>query len=126
MIKRIVLDVDGVIAKPDNDDYSLRSCYPEAKEAINRLYAEGYEIVICTARYMMRYDGNQEKSRRFGFHELVNWLDEQGVAYHEVYMGKPSGHLYVDDRAFRLESDKGAAEWARLEQFLIEDRKTNQ
>jgi phosphoglycolate phosphatase-like HAD superfamily hydrolase len=92
MIKRIVLDVDGVIAKPDNDDYSLRSCYPEAKEAINRLYAEGYEIVICTARYMMRYDG----------------------------------HLYVDDRAFRLESDKGAAEWARLEQFLIEDRKTNQ
>ena len=38
------------------------------------------------------------------FKELTsNQLDEWGVNYHRLFMGKPAGDLYIDDKAIKDE-----------------------
>jgi capsule biosynthesis phosphatase len=101
---RICWDCDGVIAK---GGYPYDQCtpYPEAVKVLRQLKNEGHYIIILTARYMSKYKGNKTKAAEEGYNELSWWLDEHQIPYDEIHFGKPSAHIYIDDRALRVVSD---------------------
>ncbi len=110
--KRLCFDVDGVIADDrDGKPYGDRVPYPHAVQYLRKLKAAGHEIVLATARYMIKRDGDQEAARGAGYWELLEWLDRYEVPYDEVYLGKPSADKYYDDKAGILRSIAGTIDW---------------
>lgn len=102
----IVFDIDGVIAGRTTDgDYSKAEPLTYGIEQVNKVYYEGYHVILYTARYGDRERGNVNRQYNRGYVELINWLDKHGVQRHEVYMGKPAAMLYVDDKASRVFKD---------------------
>lgn len=114
---RIVFDVDGVICDHSGMKlYQYRDPYPHAVKMLRKLKAEGHTIVLQTARYMKQTDGDQEESDIRGRVQLMAWLKHHDIPCDEIFFGKSSADIYVDDRACRVESDKGMIDWA--ETFL--------
>lgn len=89
----IMVDLDGVICTEERVfERPLAEPIAGAKEALARLKASGHSIVIYTAR---------------GWAELKvtkKWLDDHGMAYDAIHMGKPIAHLWIDDRALQFKS----------------------
>lgn len=113
--RRIVFDVDGVLADHRGQPrYCDRDPYPGVVDYLKTIKAAGYYIVLQTARYMEKCDGEQEEAHECGFNELFNWCHEHGIPFDEIYLGKASATLYVDDKGFRLRSDEGEKDWNRL------------
>lgn len=104
-------DFDGVICVHGSKDYSKAIPYQHAIDNINTLYARNWYIVIFTARYMARCRGNMQEAQALGTQEGLLYLRKFGVNFHEFIVGKPSAHIYVDDRACRVESAKGLEDW---------------
>ena len=100
--KTYVIDIDGTICtqcEGDTPDYS--DAYPirQRIEAINVLYDQGNTIVYCTARGMGRTSGNQIASASLFYQQTSQQLTEWGVKFHQLYLGKPAGDVYIDDKA---------------------------
>ena len=47
---------------------------------------------------MGRHNNNQESANREFYDLTKNQLDKWGVYYHELFLGKPSGDIYIDDK----------------------------
>jgi hypothetical protein len=109
---RLVFDVDGVCA---NDQaakpYVDRKVYEWVPEMMKALKKSGHTLIFATARYMLKYKGDQFLADKVGKDELRFWLDCQGIPWDELYLGKPSGDLYPDDRGCRVESNRGTTDW---------------
>lgn len=117
--KRICLDVDGVLADDTSGlPYGDRSPYPWAAALLGRLAAAGHELVYCTARYMSKCDGDQKRAHDLGHRELCEWLKRHDFPPGEVYLGKPAAEIYLDDRACRVESNRGIDSWDNLLRLL--------
>lgn len=84
-------DIDGTLCTNTDGDYTRAEPFPEVIAAINRLYAEGHRIVLYTARGATTGIDWRDLTVR----QLAAWR----VQYHELYLGKPSADVYVDDRA---------------------------
>lgn len=110
-MKRILFDVDSVIASPTNGNYKDAVPYDFAIKYINEAYDKGYYIILHTARYGDREKGNMHRMYNRGFTELKNWLDKHGIKYHDICMGKIVADLYVDDRAVKVDSTEGEQDW---------------
>ncbi len=108
---RLVFDFDGVICVFGAKDYSKAIPYENAVKHINQVFSEGWYVVICTARYMLRCKGDLKEVYRKGYTEASVWLRKFGVKFNELVLGKPSADLYTDDRGCRVESNKGEADW---------------
>lgn len=110
---RICFDVDGVIC--DNHDpstpYAKRDEYPWVADVFRQLQEAGHLIIIQTARYMKQTQGDQEEAFSRGFRELRKWLMDHTIPYDEIYLGKASADIYVDDRGCRIESRRGTIDW---------------
>lgn len=89
--KRLVFDIDGVIAKLEpNNNYALSEPDTEMIAAINRLYDAGNYIVLNTARgYVTGKDWSSTTTE-----QLERW----GLKYHELHFGKPNADYYIDDK----------------------------
>ena len=103
--KTIIVDVDGVIAKTNNGDYATAEPLKHGIEQINKLYHAGYHIILFTARYGDREAGCIQRQYNRGYEELKNWLWSYGVQFHELWLGKPAGILYIDDKGARVSGD---------------------
>lgn len=120
---RICFDVDGVIC--DDSDQSVsypeRLPYPWVKEHLDRLKSNGHTLVFQTARYMTKYDGNQRKAHEFGYDELELWFEKHGLPFDELYLGKASANVYVDDRGCRVNSNDEDAKirWEALVRLAL-------
>ena len=88
----LVIDIDGVIATlvPDGN-YSNANPMKKNINYINKLKKAGIRIVLFTARGSM--SGKNWKIT------TKNQLKEWGVLYDKLLFGKPSGDLYIDDKA---------------------------
>ena len=93
--KTFVFDIDGVIATitPGND-YNLAKPMKETIQIINKLYEQGHEIVLFTAR---------------GSKTDIDWskltkkqMDDWGVKRHKLKLGKPAADYYIDDKLISL------------------------
>jgi len=104
--KTLIVDCDGVIAdKEHGGDYSKAGPLKHGIEQVNRMYDMGFTITLFTARYGDRESGNMHRQYARGYVEWTDWLEKHGVKYHNAYMGKPAGVMYIDDKAARVNGD---------------------
>ena len=128
-LKKIIVDCDGVIAdKNCGGDYSKAGPLQHGIDQVNKLYDAGYEIILHTARYGERKQGNIHLMYEAGYGEWVDWLENHGVKYHHALMGKTPGVLYIDDKAARVRGNdkEGWSEvWEEVKNLEGRDRYGN-
>jgi capsule biosynthesis phosphatase len=101
-MKSIVFDLDGTLCtKVETGDYKDAQPYKDRIKVVNTLFEEGNTITIHTARGMGRHKNNAIKAIEEFYELTVKQLQDWGVKYNEIYLGKPSGDLYIDDKAMR-------------------------
>lgn len=99
---KYVFDIDGTICdKKELDDYDKSYPLLERIRKINKLYDEGNMVVFFTARGMGRHRDNAQLAIQEFYSLTENQLNEWGVKYHQLILGKPSGDLYVDDKGIK-------------------------
>ena len=94
-----VFDIDGTICNTKDGDYENSEPYPDRIEIVNKLYDAGHRIIFQTARGMGR-SNNSFAYAHEAFYDLTrSQLIEWGVKFHELFLGKPAGDIYIDDKA---------------------------
>ena len=93
-----VFDLDGTLCTDTDGEYLNAVPIIERIARVNELFDEGNHIVILTARGMGSTDNDSElaklKWEEFTKVQLRTW----GVKYHKLFLGKPSGDVYIDDK----------------------------
>jgi len=91
---KIVCDIDGVVCTNTWGSYKEAEPLWDNIEILNLLFNQGHQMVFFTAR---------------GYETGIDWsivtenqFKEWGVKYHDIIMGKPSGDVYIDDKAFNV------------------------
>ena len=98
--KRICFDIDNVICSTNKKkNYAKSKPIIKNIQAVNKIYKEGYIVVLYTARYMSRCNGNLSKINKQIRPLTLKQLEKWGVNYHEIYFGKPSFDLFIDDKS---------------------------
>lgn len=93
--KRLVVDIDGVIAQAVPDlDYAAAGPIRDNIHRVNALHDAGCTIVLYTARGSATGQDWSDVTRD----QLARW----GVRYHELRFGKPPADYYIDDRLTTL------------------------
>lgn len=105
-LKKICFDIDNIICKTNSKrNYSQSKPIKKNIEVINKLYDKGFYIILFTARYMGRCNGNiaevKKRIKPLTLKQLKMWK----VKYHKIFFGKPSFDLFIDDKS--LFFDKG-------------------
>jgi capsule biosynthesis phosphatase len=72
-------------------------------DLINRLWGQGHDIVIHTARGMRSFSGDVSAIEHMYRRPTEEWLQKNRVCYNRLVFGKPSGDRYVDDKALTPE-----------------------
>ena len=108
-MKTLCFDLDGVLCSQTDGDYENAIPNREAIKIVNRLYAEGYKIIIYTSRFMGRHKGNVIEAHKEGYEFTRNQLLGWGVKFDELYMGKPIYDRLVEDKAVFFVND-----WAKI------------
>jgi len=99
-MKIIIFDIDNTIAKTAGTKYNIAIPIKSRIKRINKLYDKGNIIKIFTSRYMGKYNGNVELIKKKFYKKTVTQLNNWGLKYHELIMGKPIFDIFVDDKAF--------------------------
>lgn len=95
---KYVIDIDGTICSITDGKYDDAVPNEDRIAKINKLYDEGNQIIYLTARGMGRSGNNADLAKKI-FYELTrNQLDRWGCKYHKLFLGKPSGDYYIDDK----------------------------
>lgn len=93
-----VFDIDGTICTTEDGDYYKSTPITDRINKINKLHDDGHTIIFHTARGMGRTSNNALLAHRLFFHLTQTQLEDWNVKYHKLFMGKPSGDIYVDDK----------------------------
>ena len=102
--RRIIIDLDNTIIKSKNGNYREAIPIKGIKEKLRALKQDGYEIVIYTSRNMHTHGNNLGKITAHTVPIILEWLQNNGIPYDELFIGKPwcgENGYYVDDRAIR-------------------------
>ena len=98
-----VFDIDGTICASSNGEYENPTPLQNRIDKVNELYDEGNTIIFQTARGMGR-SNNSESFAYAKFYEFTKQqLEGWGVKYHSLFLGKPSGDIYIDDKGINDE-----------------------
>ena len=97
-MKTYVFDIDGTICISKNSNYEKSEPITSRINKINDLYKEGNIIIFHTARGMGRYKNNVSDAEAEFYELTIKQLSDWKVKYHYLFMGKPSGDLYIDDK----------------------------
>ena len=94
-----VFDIDGTICtKAVESDYGACEPIRERIGTINRLYDQGNTIIFQTARGMGRFKNNAPQAINTFYEMTIEQLERWGVKYHDLFLGKPAGDIYIDDK----------------------------
>ena len=93
-----VFDIDGTICSLTNGDYEKAIPINERIEKINSLYEKGNKIIFYTARGMGRFKNNRTRAESQFWSFTHKQLDKWGVKFHGLWLGKPAGDIYIDDK----------------------------
>jgi|TARA_B110000971_G_scaffold203189_1_gene223543 capsule biosynthesis phosphatase len=109
-LKKICFDIDNVLCRTNaKKEYSKSKPIKKNIKLVNEIFNKGYYVILYTARYMGRYNGNitkvKKKIRPLTLKQLTKWE----VKYHKVYFGKPSFDLFIDDKSLFF-----TKEWPKL------------
>ncbi|RVT90609.1 capsular biosynthesis protein [Rhodovarius crocodyli] len=102
---RLVIDLDGTLTIDDPAvSYSDKLPNIPVVARLREYKAQGFEIVIHTARNMRTHKNNVGLINAHTLPVIIDWLRRHDIPYDEIHVGKPwSGHdgFYVDDKALR-------------------------
>ena len=90
-MKIYCFDLDNTLCKSHLDDYTKSEPIHTRIDQVNKLFAEGNRIIICTARGSLTGIDWKVLTEQ----QLRDW----SVRYHELWLGKPYADIYVDDKA---------------------------
>ena len=93
-----VFDIDGTICTLTDGNYLDAKPILERIEKVNSLYDQGDTIIFLTARGMGRHKNDREKATSQFYDMTFKQLKLWNVKFHELYLGKPAGDVYVDDK----------------------------
>ena len=93
-----VFDIDGTICSKTDGDYTQAKPFYDRIKQVNRLYDEGHTIIFLTARGMGRHNNNFVDARRDFYDLTATQLRQWDVKHHQLFLGKPSGDYYIDDK----------------------------
>ena len=93
-----VFDIDGTICTNTYGDYEKATPYKQRIEKINDLFNDGHVIILHTARGMGRHDNNSNLAYEDFYQLTKQQVIEWGVKHHHLFLGKPAGDIYVDDK----------------------------
>ena len=97
-MKNYVFDIDGTICSNTDGKYENAKPFKERVELINNLFDSGNQIFFLTARGMGRHNNNATQAIAEFYEFTKKQLDNWGVKYHALFLGKPQGDLYIDDK----------------------------
>jgi capsule biosynthesis phosphatase len=104
-MKRLVFDLDGTLALYDPErTYEAREPNLPLIDKLRRYKADGFEIIICSARNMRTFQGQIGRINAETLPAIIDWLNRHEVPFDEIHIGKPwcgTDGFYVDDRAIR-------------------------
>ena len=109
MSKRYCIDIDGTICTPTvGRNYHQAQPWKDRIKVINKLYDEGNYVIYFTARAMGRFADLPHsiasvKAKEVLFELTKQQLDEWGVKYNELIMGKPHADYFIDDKGVKDE-----------------------
>ena len=109
MSKRYCIDIDGTICSPTvGRDYHKAEPWQDRIKVLNKLYDEGNYIIYFTARAMGRFADQPHsvasvKAKEVLFELTRQQLEEWGVKYNELIMGKPHADYFIDDKGVKDE-----------------------
>ena len=115
----IVVDLDGTICE---------HCYPDfgepiagAKEALRRLKAAGFRIVVHTVRTSASFQAPEAYVPEVNSLEAVHaFLQQHAIPYDEIWLhDKPLAVAYIDDRAVRLTGNRMVSNWQAIADALM-------
>ena len=119
--KRIVVDLDGTLARSAWP--AIGEPMPGAVDALTRLNAQGWHIIVSTARLYaegMNGSGPKSEAELQATRDLIaQWLVSHGLAFCELddgRRGKFSADWYIDDKAIRYSGR--ATEWLEIAESL--------
>tara|TARA_R100000234_G_scaffold118803_2_gene100083 strand:- start:953 stop:1273 length:321 start_codon:yes stop_codon:yes gene_type:complete len=98
-----VFDIDGTICTNASPNYENATPFTDRISKINSFYEKGDTIILFTARGMGRHKNNALLAIQDFFELTSNQLKDWGVKYHHLFLGKPSGDVYVDDKGIKDE-----------------------
>jgi hypothetical protein len=98
-----VFDIDGTLCTLSDGKYENAQPMQERIDQVNSLYEKGHTITLNTARGMGRTEDSPLLAEKM-FRDLTKkQLEGWGVKYHRLFMGKPSGDVYIDDKGVKDE-----------------------
>lgn len=100
--KRLVFDFDDTISFSKNRDWKNADPNIPLIEKINKLYNEGWQIDIFTARGSLSCNTRDEAKEKY-LGGMEDWLKRNGIKYHSVSFDKPLATYYIDDKALTPE-----------------------
>lgn len=104
--KALVVDIDGTLCpiKRSHEQYIDMEPEPRMLERIRTLHAEGWRIILHTARGMRSNQGNVGQIGKKVVPDLLQWLAKHDIPFDELHTAKPwpgRQGVYIDDRAVR-------------------------
>ena len=104
---RYCFDIDKTILFWDKN-YNNCTVDKDIKRLINSLHMSGHTIILHTARKMKTYKGNVRLARKSIEAKTKTQLEFFGIMYDEIYFGKPSADIYIDDKGINILNIKGS------------------
>lgn len=87
-------DIDGTLCTNTEGEYDSAEPFADMIEHVNQLFVEGHQILLYTARGATTGIDWRETTE----HQLKDW----NVSYHQLFMGKPTADIYIDDKAINI------------------------
>ncbi|MBM3226444.1 MAG: hypothetical protein FJZ47_21990 [Candidatus Tectomicrobia bacterium] len=115
----IVVDLDGTICEHRYPAFG--EPIAGAKEALQRLKAAGFWIVIHTVRTASFLTTAEEFAPEVNSPEAVSaFLQRHEIPYDEIWMhDKPLAVAYIDDRGMRVTGNRVSSNWHEVVETLL-------
>lgn len=98
----IVIDLDDTICYTINRDFENSKPNRLVIDKINKLYDEGWEIIIYTARGAKSCKTLADREIKYRV-LTEDWLQKNNVKYTQLLFGKMNADYYVDDKNLSIE-----------------------
>lgn len=122
--RRAMIDLDGTIHKYSKG-FLDGSIYDEpfegAKEVIDWLKSQGFEIVIYTTRASEENALKMGDDHRKQIANVGTWLTDHGIYYDRITAEKIAADFYIDDRAIHIKD----GDWTAVLETIKERMKND-
>jgi capsule biosynthesis phosphatase len=105
-MRTFVFDLDGTLCETEGSNYLDSVPKKDMIDRVNSLYDRGHTVIIFTARGMGSTFNSKEDAEDMYYVLTENWLTDNGVKFHKLFLGKPAGDVYVDDKGMRPDEFK--------------------